>query len=359
MLSSSARFIHAWMGAILALLLILIASTGTALIWKDAYVRLAFAQQAQGLDRNVNDLLSIVESSESAFGAHTINHIRFGDENVGISRIDLVNKHAAYIAADGSVLEEWAPNGRPEDWLLDLHHRLLSGTAGLYVVGAAGLASLLMILAGLVAYWPKRRHWRVGLIPRKLIRPHILLSHRNLGFLSSLPFAIVLLSGVVITFPDTSRSFFYSPESDTYGADFGEGVDALDGQSEAVWERALGRAMTVFPQAHITGLVWPSAAEDKVIQMRTTSEWAEHGNSRVHITAFDGMMGLRVDASTSSLGEKAYQAMRTVHTGGFDGWLYDVFLSIIGIGMTYIGLSGFTTFISHRLPRSRRKAASK
>lgn len=346
-----ARTVHAWIGASLALLIILIAATGTVLIWKEAYIRMAFAQHAQGLERDVDTLARIVLAAESAFDAQSIDRIRFGNSDLGISRLDLINKHAAYIAADGTVLEEWGPNGRPEDWVLDLHHRLLTGTTGLYVVGFAGIAVLVMILAGLVVYWPKRRHWRVGILPRSVKRPQLLLSHRNLGFLLILPIAIIHVSGVVLTFPDQARTVFYSTEEESYGASFGEGVDLLSGQSENTWARTLIRAEAVFPNAEITSLIWPNLTENKVITMRNSGEWDNRGNSSVHITAFDSMMGLRIDAGSLPSGERAFYGMRTLHTGGFRGWIYDLFLTAAGIGIVYLALIGLITFVSARLPK--------
>ena len=78
--------------------------------------------------------------------------------------------------------------------------------------------------------------------------------------------------------------------------------------------------------------------------LRNKDEWAEAGNSRVHITGYDGMMSMRIDALQLPAGERFYQAMRTLHIGDYRGWFYKLFLSITGVGMLSIGLLGFLSF---------------
>lgn len=353
-----ARTVHAWIGASLALVVILIAATGTALVWKESYVRMVFSQHAQGLEHDVDSLNRVLLAAESAYDVHSIDRILFGDNMLGISRLDLINKHSVYLAADGRVLDEWGPNGRSEDWLLDLHHRLLSGTTGLYVVGITGFAVLSMMLAGLVAFWPKRRHWRVGIVPRHAKRPHLLLSHRNLGIFLILPIVIIHLSGVVLSFPDKARAVLYSTDTESYGARFGDGVDLLSGPSENTLLRALERTKSVFPDADITGVSWPNLTENIVITLRDSDEWDKRGNSSVHITAFDGLMGLRIDADLLPSGEKAFNAMRTLHNGSYPGWVYDVLLTLSGIGIVYIALISLITFLAARLPTRTARAFS-
>ena len=345
------REIHAWTGATLALLLILVAATGTALVWKDNYVEMSFSGKAAGLQRSIDNLTQLAESAEAEFGAQNINRMRFGDEAQGISVIQLTDRRAAYMAADGTVLDEWVPNARPEDWLLDLHHRLLAGTIGLYVVGFAGLASLALILTGWVVWWPTRARWRQGIWPQRANRAQLQRSHRNLGVLFSLPLAVVIVSGIVLTFPDKAQPLFYSMEDESYGEHFGDGVDMLEGDTEASWRRVLERASAVFPDAEITGLDWPNFSDDKIVLLRNQGEWSATGNSRVHITGYDAMMGMRIDALQLPAGERFFLAMRALHTGDFGGWFYKLILSVTGVGMSLVGLLGFVAFVKGRRKR--------
>ena len=85
--------------------------------------------------------------------------------------------------------------------------------------------------------------------------------------------------------------------------------------------------------------------------MHNPGEWDNRGNSRVHITAFAGMMGLRFNADSLPSGERVFYGMRTLHTGGFRGWIYNYFLTTEGIGIAYLALIGLITFVSARQPK--------
>jgi len=124
----TARHIHRWIGAVLALFLLTVALSGTALIWKDSYLRLVFPQPMHQFDADAVTQLAL--AAEAAFGDDNIIVGRI-NESTNLMRLTLRDGRAAYLNAEGAVLDVWSPNGRIEDWLLDLHHRFLSGTRGL------------------------------------------------------------------------------------------------------------------------------------------------------------------------------------------------------------------------------------
>lgn len=354
--TKAARVVHRWMGASLALLLILVSATGTLLIWKNTYLSFVFLQSNVAFERDIDSLARIALSADKAFGEAEISRIEFGDQNFGLSKVYLVDKRSAYIAPDGEVLEVWEPNGRFEDWLLDLHHRLLTGTTGLYVVGFAGIATLVLIAAGLIAYWPARRAWRSGFALRNFKRAELLRLHRNTGILLALPIATVIFAGVIVAFPETSRAAFFWPyvNDDNYGQNFGDGVDDISGSSETSWSTVIARAAAVFPGAEITGLAWPEGTGVKRVLIRERGEWSERGNSSVHITDYDGYMDLRIDARTLPIGEKSYNFLGTLHRSSLGGRIYDVIQTFIGLCLMGLGILGLISFVGARFSSSSR-----
>lgn len=339
----AARQAHRWIGAVLALFLLVISLSGTALIWKNNYVRLIFPQADQTFDTPA--VIRLALAAEDAFGTDDILTTRF-DRGTNLTRLSLRDGRAAYLAADGSVLDVWSANDRPEDWLLDLHHRFLSGTLGLYVVGGVGIATLGLIVLGMVAFWTARRGWRQGLRLHGTARAQMQAAHRNFGIVVGLPLGVVILSGVVLTFPATARAvFLWSVDQDTYGEVFAQGVDDLEGSPEATWPRAINRAIDVFPNAQITGLSWPIDGNERVIHLRDAPEWNADGNSSVQITVPDGYMDLRIEAAELPGGERAYNFMTPLHTSRFGGWVYDVVQTIFGLGLAWLALLGLASFV--------------
>ncbi|MGO4908353.1 PepSY-associated TM helix domain-containing protein [Pseudorhodobacter sp. W20_MBD10_FR17] len=343
----TARHIHRWIGAVLASFLLIIALSGTALIWKDSYLRLVFPQPEHHFD--ANSVTQLALAAEAAFGDENIILGRI-NERTNLMRLSLRDGRAAYLNADGAVLEVWLPNVRIEDWLLDLHHRFLSGTRGLYLSGFIGIAALVSILFGVLAFWPARRAWRQGFRLRGTGRMHMLTSHRNSGIVLAAPLFILILSGVFLTFPTISRNallWFHNPAH--YGETFGDGVDDLEGNAESTWGRAIARTLAVFPDAQITALTWPIGGNERVIHIRTTGEWADAGNSSVQITVPDGYMDIRIDATQLPAGERTYNLLAALHTSQLGGRLYDIIQTVLGLGAAWLALLGLVSFI--RKPR--------
>jgi uncharacterized iron-regulated membrane protein len=323
--------------------LIVIALTGTALIWKDAYLRLAFPQPLQTI--NADTVTRVALAAERAFGSDGINAASIS-ASTQLARLSLVGGKAAYMALDGTVLDVWGPNGRPEEWLLDLHHRFLSGTPGLYLAGFIGLAALAVIVCGLIAYWPARRGWRQGVVPRGTARQYLRAAHRNSGSVLAAPLFILILAGVILTFPATARSIFlWHSDADSYGESFADGVDDLEGRAEATWPRAILRAAAVFPNGQITGLVWPNGGNERAILMRDAGEWNINGNSSVQITMPGGYMDLRIAASDLPVGERAFNLMAPLHRSELGGLLYKILQSMLGLGLVWLGVLGLSSFL--------------
>lgn len=72
------RFVHAWTGAILSLLLILISLSGVLLVWKEDYISLVFSDAAGPFARNVAATARIAAAAETAFGDAAIARVDFG-----------------------------------------------------------------------------------------------------------------------------------------------------------------------------------------------------------------------------------------------------------------------------------------
>lgn len=96
-----ARVIHRWMGASLAVLLILVSATGTLLIWKNTYLGFVFPQSALAFERSIEPMATIALSADASFGEAAISRIEFGGQSFGLSKVYLVDKRSAYIAPDG------------------------------------------------------------------------------------------------------------------------------------------------------------------------------------------------------------------------------------------------------------------
>ncbi len=335
------------MGACLALLVIVIALTGVGLIWQTSVNRHLYPQGAIAFDGTPASAARVALAADRAFGPDSIDQVTFGNEDFGLSEVLLRDQSTAFIAADGQIVGVWPLNGRWDDWLVDLHHRLLAGTAGLYVVGFTGIAALISILTGCIAFWPSRSSWRKGGLPRSSTPQSLRRSHRNVGVLMALPIALIVLTGVALSFPQTAkRAIAWTYEnSETYGETFGDGVDMASGRDQAAWPRAFLRAAAVFPGATITGAIWPTDQSEIVILLRNPGDWTDTGSGQVQITAADGYMDLRIDGRHLPGGERLWNMVSPLHTGAVRGLAYAILETIIGLSLVYLAGIGLMSFV--------------
>jgi uncharacterized iron-regulated membrane protein len=359
-----ARTVHAWAGVALSLLVIVIASSGAALVWKDEYLKLTFPEAGVAFDPTPEALTRIAEGAEAALGADNIAYIFFATEDLGLSEVMLIDESMAYLDVEGRVVDRWAIGGRPEDWLYELHHRLLMETTGLYVAGFAGFAVAVLAVAGLVAWWPTRWSIRLGVWPRGTGRPALLASHRNIGAIMAVPIVLAVLCGAGLAFPDTARAtFMFRVRHDvSYGENFVDGMDDLSGAEVAGWGPALARAQAVFPGATIRTATFPAGAPPyRTIRLQQPGAWNRQGDSIVYVDGFEGYMDVRIDAQTLPPEEQLFNTLYPVHTAGLHtlglgNIVYKLYVFAIGVALTALGVLGLWAF-AQRLRPGRGDAA--
>lgn len=93
-----------------------------------------------------------------------------------------------------------APTGHLTLFLWELHANLLSGRAGLWAVGVAGLVLLAIAVTGLVLWWPLGRNGVGFRVRRRSSGAGFVYDlHNATGFYVSLGLLVVALTGVVLT----------------------------------------------------------------------------------------------------------------------------------------------------------------
>jgi uncharacterized iron-regulated membrane protein len=350
-----ARALHGWAGAVLSLLVVVIASTGSLLVWKDDFLRLTIPPARADFEPTPAALARIAEAADAAFGENQIAIVYFATEDLALSRVTLVDQSMAYLDVDGNVIDAWEVGGRPEDWLFDLHHRLLMETTGLYIAGFAGLAVAVLVIAGLIAFWPMRRGLKLGPIPKGTSRLALLAGHRNLGLFAA-PFVVIaVLTGAGLAFPDTTLELFFTRirHDETYGESFGEQLDGLSGPEIAGWGPSLERAAAAFPGATIRAASWPAVNPPyRVIRLQQPGGWTRLGDSIVYVDGFEGWMDIRIDARTLPLEERLFNTLYPVHTAGLGQVLYKLVVFLTGVALTALGVLGFWAFVQRLRPKA-------
>lgn len=349
------RTVHAWGGATLAVLILLISLTGTLLVWKQEYLKWDLPQARAEFVPSPEALAVIATAAEALFKRNTITRIDFATEDFALSKVSLSDNSLAFLDVQGKLVGQWAMNARFEDWLYDLHHRLLLGTIGLTVAGMSGLLMALLVIVGVIAFWPLRRGWRQGFWPRHRARPYLQASHRNIGIVEVLPLVFTLLTGVTLAFPEQTQQWLIEPlRGADYGAQFSEHLDAVSGNEAAQWLPAMRRAMATFPGAVIRSAQVPGYFSPyRIIGLQQPGEIDSRGLSKVYIESSGGYMDVRMDSRTYRLSERVLMASQALHTVRFRAVWYRLLLTASGLLIMYLCVIGLMSFVkSWRRPTS-------
>ncbi|WP_242417508.1 PepSY-associated TM helix domain-containing protein [Sphingomonas panni] len=115
-----------------------------------------------------------------------------------------------WFAPDGRRIVRVTPwGGYLMSWLYELHMQLLAGEVGGQVVGWSGVAMLVLLATGMVAWWP-RGSWGKALAYKRSAVPirrlHDL--HKLTGVGAGLLLAIVTATGVILALPVVKEALF-------------------------------------------------------------------------------------------------------------------------------------------------------
>lgn len=341
------REVHAWLGVTLALLVLLVSVTGTLLVWKQDYLQLVFPQARVEFAATPDELAKIATAVEAQFKRDAVYLIEFGTPDFPLTKLTLTDETLAYVDTQGKVIAHWKLNDRPEEWLFDLHHRLLVGNLGLTIVGCAGMVILVLIIAGTIAFWPMRRGFSQGWWPKDTARRHLLGSHRNIGIVVAIPLLMSAATGVTLAFPDQSKKLLLEPfRGPNYSLDFSDHVDTISGGHSGDWLPAMQRALNLFPGSRIRSAQPPgSDSPYRIIGLQQPGEWNPLGMSKIYIYADSGEMELRIDSQAQHVSERMYNAGYPLHTGRMDSLLYKLLLTLSGLLVATLSVLGLTAFI--------------
>lgn len=333
------RKVHAWGGLLLGLFLIVNCITGSLLLWKHEYLAWVIPQAKIDFVPTVSRLAEIASAAESQFDPNDILQIRFATPGFPLTKVFLNGTDYAYLDSSGQIVARWHENERFEEWLYDLHHRLLLGNTGLMVTGTVAALALFLVLLGIYLYMPFTRQFGKGFWPQSSNRLALLLSHRNLGIVIALPLMLTLLTGVTLAFPAQLERLLLEETrlTEEYSNSLVEGLDEDFGAGKGNWLPAMERALATFPGGVIRSAQVPNSFSTyRIIGIQQPGDWNPLGMSRVYIDADGGYMDIRIDSSRLPLRERSLNQAYPLHTGTVGGLLYRLWLTFLGFSAACI-----------------------
>ena len=206
--------VHKWIGILLALAIIPIALTGSALVWHDWLDRVAHPARhaVSGGDAVLPPSAYAAAVAPRMEPGERIASIRMPEHRgpvvvtaakarSGPPRPGPPPRTLYYLnPADARLLDKADGNAGVTRLFHRLHGSLLVPGVGRQIVGWAGVAMLLSAISGLWLWWPVSGSWRRGLRWKRSPSAVTNLHHQG-GFWISLPLAVLAFTGVWISFP--------------------------------------------------------------------------------------------------------------------------------------------------------------
>jgi uncharacterized iron-regulated membrane protein len=216
--------VHLWLGVGLMVAFVPLSASGALLVWHDALDRALYAgRYAVSGPTAAQPPSAYAAAARGAFaGQATLTQLRLpsrpGDPVVAVGRI------AGPPAANGRprTLNAWidpptakvlatAEIARTATMVMHrLHGQLLVPGVGRKIVGWLGWAMFVSSATGLWLWWPRHANVLKGLRWRRGASQLFNL-HHTVGFWLCLPLAVLSLTGVYISFPQTSHALFGAP----------------------------------------------------------------------------------------------------------------------------------------------------
>ncbi|HYC68717.1 PepSY-associated TM helix domain-containing protein [Brevundimonas sp.] len=377
--------VHLWIGVGLLIAIVPISASGAILVWKAPLDRMMHADRYAVSGEAALPAGRYVAAAREAFAGRA-----------DFTQLRLPEKAGDPVVAVGRLKGEVAPGARPRSltvwidpptarvlaaadtsqsamqWLHRLHGSLLIPEVGRKVVGWIGWAMFVSCATGLWLWWPrngallKALRWRRG--PSTLFN-----LHHTIGFWICLPLAVLSLTGVYISFPQTSRAVFGVQPQSQDRAPAGRPGRA-EGKAGGPDKRASGGA----PQGRFAP---PLATPRLTIDQAVTVAAARADGARVisvsaptvgrepawrvqveqpgqatpaTLQVVDGSGEVKPDRGGG--GDPVSRWMRNIHDGGDTGLLWQTIIVLGGVAPVILALSGVVMWLRRR---SRRLAITR
>lgn len=340
--------VHRWIGLLLGLHWLLLAATGLVLVFhreiETAWIG-AGPAVTQGLD--VDGALNAVTRASG----ETARTVVIEDQPVRALRVFADKRIYTVDAASGAILSVSGSEGGASPtgvirFIYELHHKLVAGVIGEWLVGFSGVFLLVTVVFGLKLAWPRRGGWKAIIRPRIAGRPwqrHYVV-HRSVGMFAAVAILSASLTGMGIIWSAGLGRIMGDVPVETVPA------ATLPRLYNGTANGAIALAKAQLPGSKLVRVDLPVAGRsDFTVRLREPGEIRPvFGTSVVTIKAATGeVLSVRA-ASKASFGTKAIAAFFPIHNGSWLGLAGRFLVILQGLALIYLTVSGAIVWNARR-----------
>ena len=199
--------VHLWVALGLGIYVIVISLSGSAVVYRREFSLWLIPRQVPSMESELMTGELLQSAAQAAYAGYEITAIsaQRGEGSPVYVNIERDGEEAQrifdpYAGVDMGSSFPWQL--QLVEWLVDLHDNLLVGQTGRKVNGVGGGLFGLLVLTGLVLWWPGRRRWVQSLTVRRSAPQSIVWQlHSALGIWSAWILAIWTLTAIYFAWP--------------------------------------------------------------------------------------------------------------------------------------------------------------
>jgi uncharacterized iron-regulated membrane protein len=353
-------FVHRWLGLTAGLVLLVSGLTGALLVL------------AKPLDRALNaHLFRVAPAAPAGFdgifaelraahpGADLIFRLpREPGESLLVYVKGTADMQVHYDPATGRLLGVRGATEGPYNLLFELHSELLSGQTGRPILALAALAYLVMLIAGLALWWPRRKRLREGFRVRWR-RPARIVAfdlHRVGGAIAGLLVLVSVTSGAYMAWRPISAAV----DAVAGGAPPRPPKVAVPpGSAPAGIDAVLQAADRSMPGGRLSIVQWPADPARPVrVRKQMPDEVHPNGLSSVWIDPYRLVPVAASHWRAPPIGTRLFQWMYPLHAGALGGVLHEALVFTLGLVLAALGGTGVWLWWTGRAASRRRGVAA-
>lgn len=345
--------IHKWIGLLLAILIIPLCLTGSALVWHD-WLDAQINPQRYTLTEGAMPASAYFAAASAALQpGERINAMRReGDGPIVVSaaRAPQANVKPAGPPArtmiwldpgSARVLDKADSSTGLVRVLHNLHGNLMIPEVGRQVVGWIGVAMLVSSISGLWLWWPTIGSWRRGLRWRRHNDFDTNL-HHLFGFWIALPLFVLSLTGAWISFPQFFASFSGGAQQGGGGGDRAARMRAMPLDRTATGVDSAVAAVNALQAGRWASITWPTDQK---------AEWAisiaREGRDPLPFSV-DDVSGEAKAQKPRPPSAALARTMRKIHDGADMGPVWQTIIFVGGILPAALAVTGIIMWLRSR-----------
>lgn len=331
--------LHRYLGLACALGVLILGLSGGLLVFKKELSTIS-GERPAAVSGPFVGYQALYQAAESRHQGGSVN-LRFGEtlaepvlariRGAGEERLLWLDPVTAEVVSDR------VPGEGLFSWLRELHETLLMDDAGETLVGIIGIGLLLMVISGLIYWWPKdwKRAWRVRTDKGTRILVGDL--HRVAGAALSLVLLISALTGVLLVFSKPINGWINA----LYGAKPARSAKVVPGEARLLLDQLVAKGNAALPGGRLVDVrVDAKAAKPVLLRKRLPGEIQPNGRSMVEVDPYRGEVLTVRPVDQAEPGIRLTNWVFAFHVGSVGGLPHRVLMLVTGLGLALLGGSG-------------------